>query len=232
MILASLTGLVHDHGLYPIFGLMVVAALLPAGSELVMLYGGALASGALAGHVSLFGHPIDSTFWAFVAVVAAGTLGNVLGAFAGWTIGARGGRALVLRYGRVLHADEARLARVEQRLERAGGLPVALLLATPVVRSFVAIPAGISGVPFRRFAPLAVAGCLGFTLAVAGIGVGLGASWGRAHDALRYVEVAVVALVAVFAVVSVRRARRGRRRSRTATPTRQRSRRQSPRPTR
>ena len=53
--LASLTGsitsAIGNHGLYAVFGLMAIDAVFPAASELVMLYAGALASGAFAAHV-------------------------------------------------------------------------------------------------------------------------------------------------------------------------------------
>ena len=45
----SVTSFVGDHGLYAVFGLMAVDAVLPAASELVMVYGGALAGGAIPG---------------------------------------------------------------------------------------------------------------------------------------------------------------------------------------
>src|SRR5206468_3404522 len=52
---------------------MLVDSVLPAASELVMLYAGVLASGALPGQdVVLFGHGIDSHFWGYVAVAGAG----------------------------------------------------------------------------------------------------------------------------------------------------------------
>ena len=38
---------------------MTVAAVIPAASEVTMLYGGALASGALAGQIALFGHTFE-----------------------------------------------------------------------------------------------------------------------------------------------------------------------------
>ena len=57
-----MTSFIGNHGLVAVFFLMAVAAVLPAASELTMIYGGALASGALAGHISLGGHhfqPLD-----------------------------------------------------------------------------------------------------------------------------------------------------------------------------
>ena len=65
----ALTSLIGDHGVYAVFGLMLIDSVLPAASELVMLYAGALAAGAFAGQdVVLFGQQVDSHFWGFVVM--------------------------------------------------------------------------------------------------------------------------------------------------------------------
>ena len=71
--LASLTGsvtsFIGNHGVYAVFGLMALDAVFPAASELVMVYAGALASGAFASqHVVLFGSQISTPAWAYVAM--------------------------------------------------------------------------------------------------------------------------------------------------------------------
>jgi hypothetical protein len=76
----SLTTFVGDHGVYAVFLLLALGAVLPAASELVLLYAGALASGAFASqHVVLFGNRIGSHGWAFVTLALAGALGYVVG---------------------------------------------------------------------------------------------------------------------------------------------------------
>src|SRR5439155_10054417 len=171
---------------------MAVAAVLPAASELTMLYGGALASGALAGHVGLFGDPIATTFYAYIALVVAGIAGNTLGALAGWLVGRYGGRPLIERHGRWLHVTPARIDRAERWFAHFGPVAVPLGFAMPLVRSFVAIPAGFSEVPLARFLPLAVAGITAFCATLAGIGWAVGSSWHTAHHDLKYVDYAVV----------------------------------------
>ena len=74
--LASLTGsfttFIGDHGVYAVFALMLLSAVLPAASEVVMLYAGAVAAGAFAGaHVVVFGHRFASGGWAYVAMAVA-----------------------------------------------------------------------------------------------------------------------------------------------------------------
>jgi len=61
-ITGAVTSAVGDYGLYAVFLLMLVDAVLPAASEIVMLYAGAVAVGAFPGHdATLFGAQIDST---------------------------------------------------------------------------------------------------------------------------------------------------------------------------
>src|SRR5437868_10980312 len=82
---ASFTSQVANHGVYAVFGLMAIDALLPAFSELVMLYAGAVAAGVFPGHgVTLFGSRIGFGAGALVVLALAGTLGYLAGALVGW----------------------------------------------------------------------------------------------------------------------------------------------------
>jgi len=197
-VLASLTGSLTDfignHGVYAVFALMLLSAVIPAASEVVMLYGGAVAAGAFAGaHVVVFGHRVSTGGWAYVAMAVAGVLGCFLGALVGWGIGSFGGRPFLERYGRWLHVTPARLDRAERWFDRFGPLAVAAGLSVPVARSFVAIPAGIARLELSRFAPLALVGCIPFCFGLGGAGYALGSHWDRVHSAFRYVDWVVVA---------------------------------------
>ncbi len=111
----SITTAVGNHGIYAVFGLLVVAAVVPVASELVMLYAGAVAGGAFAGvAVHVFGTTVHSHVWGYVWMALAGMLGNVVGAAAGWWVGVLGGRPLLHRYGRYVHVSDAKLARAER----------------------------------------------------------------------------------------------------------------------
>jgi membrane protein DedA with SNARE-associated domain len=207
----SITSLVGDHGVYAVFGLMVLSAVIPAASEVVMIYGGAVAAGAFAdAHVIVFGSRISSGLGAYAAMAAAGVLGGFAGAGVGWAIGAFGGRPFLERYGGWLHVTTARLARAEGWFERFGPVTVAAGLSVPVARSFIAIPAGVARMDLRRFAPLALVGCVPFCFGLAGAGYALGHSWSGFHDAFRYVDWAVVAGALALAVYLVVRRRSSR----------------------
>jgi membrane protein DedA with SNARE-associated domain len=186
---------------------MLAAALVPAGSELVMIYAGAVAGGTFASaHVVLFGHRIDTPAWAYVTMAAAGAIANTIGCIAGWALGLYGGRRLLERHGRWLHVTPARVDRAERWFARFGSLAVPLGLTTPVVRSFVAIPAGVGRMPFGRFAPLALLGCVPFCFGLAAGGWALGASYDRLHHDFTYATAAIAALVvAAIGYLVVRR---------------------------
>jgi membrane protein DedA with SNARE-associated domain len=208
---SSITSAIGDHGLYAVFALMAVGAVLPIGSELVMIYAGAIASGAFASqHVALFGSRIATPVWAYLAIVVAGVAGNAVGAAVGWGIGRFGGRPFLLRYGRYLHVSEARLDRADRWFDRRAGAAVPLGFALPLVRSFVAIPAGIAEMPLWRFLPLAALGSAVFACALAGGGWALGASYRSFRDAFKYVDVLILIAAVGLAVYLFVRWRRQR----------------------
>lgn len=202
MILASLTSLVGDHGLLAVFVLMAIDAVFPAASELVMVYAGALAAGTFAGqHVALFGHRISTGFAAYLAVALAGTLGYLVGAIGGWAIGLYGGRPLLERRGRWFHLDHEKLARAERWFDRWEDLAVFVGRVTPIVRSFVSIPAGVFRVRFWRYTVLTLLGSALWCFAFAGIGWALGKSWDTFHHDFRYADYVVVALVVLAVAI-------------------------------
>lgn len=217
---SSLTSLIGDHGVYAIFVLMAIDAVFPAASELVMVYGGALAAGAFAGqHVAVFGHRIDSHFWAYVTVALAGTLGYLAGAIVGWAIGIYGGRPLLERHGRWFHLSSENLDRAERWFDRWQDLAVLVGRVTPVIRSFISIPAGVFETPFVRYTLLTAIGSAIWAFAFAGIGWAAGRSYERFHHDFGYVEYAVVAAILMLLAFWIyRRVRASRLSSRASDP--------------
>ena len=198
----SITSFVGDHGVYAVFLLMAIDAVFPAASELVMVYAGALASGAFASqHVVLFGHQIEPGGWAFLTMALAGTLGYIVGAIGGWAIGRYGGRPFVERHGRFLHLGPERLDRAERWFDRHDRWAVLLGRITPVVRSVVSIPAGVFEMPFWPYLwPTAIGSAI-WAFGFAGIGYAFGSNYERFHHAFDLVLVAGAALLVLYLVV-------------------------------
>jgi membrane protein DedA with SNARE-associated domain len=205
---SSVTSFVGDHGLYAVFLLMFLDAVLPAASELVMLYAGALAAGAFAGqNVVLFGDRITSHLWGFVAISLAGVIGYTLGSLLGWAIGAYAGRPLLEERGRWFHLDRAKLDRADRWFDRYGDWAVFLGRVTPVVRSFISIPAGVARMPLVRYTLLTFFGTIPWCFGLAGAGWALGSNWDRFHHDFRWVEYAVVAAILGLALYLILRRR-------------------------
>jgi membrane protein DedA with SNARE-associated domain len=207
------TSAIGDYGLYAVFALMLVDAVFPAASELVMVYGGALAAGAFADQdVVLFGRTIEEGLPAYLAIALAGTIGYTIGSVGGWAIGLYGGRPYLERHGRWLHLDVDKLDRAERWFERWEDWAVFLGRLTPVIRSFVSVPAGVLEARFVRYTLLTLAGSAIWCFAFAGAGYVAGDNWEDLHHAFRYFDYLVgVAIVAAVAWLVVRRLRRRKR---------------------
>jgi membrane protein DedA with SNARE-associated domain len=157
------TSFVTTWGYAAIFLLCVLqSCCVPTSSEIVLGFAGVLAS---QGKLSL------------LAVIVVGVVGEVVGAYVAWIIGRVGGRAFVDRFGKYILLSHADLDRAEawyDRHQRFGVLASRLL---PVIRNFVALPAGIAEVPLVRFGILSAIGSLIWDGAMAGIGYGVGSRW-------------------------------------------------------
>src|SRR5579884_393808 len=196
--------LVH-YGVVAVFCLMLVDAVFPAASELVMLYGGALASGALAHRMDVVGWHTTG-FAAYLSVVVAGVVGYQVGAIAGWWVGDRGGRPFPERRGRWFHLTPTQIDRADRWFDRWDTRAVFLGRITPVARSFISIPAGVFAMPFRPYNVWTFLGNSIWCLVLAGVGWGLGTGYTKFHHDFTYVEVAVVVLIVLFvAYLAVRR---------------------------
>jgi membrane protein DedA with SNARE-associated domain len=218
---STLTSLIGDHGVYAVFLLMAIDAVFPAASELVMVYAGALAAGAFAGqHVDLFGSRVSSHAWAFVVMALAGAVGYVVGSIVGWAIGLYGGRPLLERRGRWFHLSGDKLDRAERWFDRWDDLAVLIGRVTPVVRSFISIPAGVFRMSFWRYVLLTAVGSAIWAFAFAGVGWGAGRSYENFNHDFRFVEYAVVLAVVALAGYLVLQRRRSRLANRASDPTR------------
>jgi membrane protein DedA with SNARE-associated domain len=134
----------------------------PTSSELTLGFAGVLAA---EGKLSLPG------------AIAAGALGEVVGACIAWSIGRSGGRAFVDRFGRYILLSHRDLDRAEAWYHRHDRWGVFASRLVPVVRNFAALPAGVAEVPLVRFGLLTLAGSAVWDAAMAVIGYEVGSGW-------------------------------------------------------
>ena len=202
-----MTSLLAHYGVLAVFCLLAIDAVFPAASELVLAYGGALASGVLTHRVDVLGGHTTGV-GAYLAVVVAGILGYQLGSVVGWLIGDRGGRPLLERRGRWFHLNPQRLDRADRWFDRWDDWAVLIGRVTPVARSFISIPAGVFEMPFVRYNLLTLVGNAVWCFALAGVGWGVGSGYRSFDDGFRYAEYATVLVIAAFVALVILRRRR------------------------
>jgi membrane protein DedA with SNARE-associated domain len=135
-------------------------------------------------------------------VILVAVAGEVVGAFLAWIIGRTAGRTFVDRYGKFLLLSHRDLDRAEAWYDRHGNWAVFGGRLIPVVRNFVALPAGVAEVPPLRFGLLTAAGSAIWCSAMALIGYSIGSGYHRVmkgfSDAGYVLAAVVVVAVAVF----------------------------------
>ncbi len=140
----------------------IESACIPLPSEVIMPFSGYLVS---VGRFSLLG------------VALAGALGCNLGSIAAYYAGARGGRPLAERYGHYVLVTRRDLELAERWFARYGDWAVFFARLLPVVRTFIALPAGIARMNFVRFNIYTFLGSLPWCYALAYAGMKLGQRW-------------------------------------------------------
>ena len=179
------TNLVGSSGYVAIFFLSVLqSCCVPTSSELTLGFTGVLAA---EGKLSLPGG------------ILAGVAGEIVGAYIAWVIGKTGGRAFVDKFGKFILLSHHDLDRAEAWYERHGSWGVFGSRLVPVIRNFVALPAGIAEVPLIRFGILTALGSLIWDGAMALIGYGVGSKWRTVMHGFSYAGY-FLALVAVAAL--------------------------------
>ncbi len=135
-----------------------------------------------------------------VMLVVVATIGSLIGAGAAYTIGERGGRAAVLRFGRYIRLDHARLDSVERWFARAGTVAIFITRITPFVRTVASFPAGMLRMPRRPFFLASAAGSLVWCVVMVSLGNALGANYEVALQLIEhYTPLAVVVLIGLVA---------------------------------
>lgn len=140
----------------------IESACVPLPSEIIMPFGGYLVS---TGQLSLF--------W----VATAGAIGCNIGSIPAYELGRLGGRPAIERFGRYVFMNTDDLDKAERFFNRWGSLAVLICRMLPVVRSFIAFPAGMARMNQTKFHLYTFLGSWPFCWVLAWIGMKLGERW-------------------------------------------------------
>jgi membrane protein DedA with SNARE-associated domain len=160
---AWIVGIISAMGYPGVMLLMAIeSASIPLPSEIIMPFSGYL---VYTGRFSL------------VAVATWGALGCNLGSVLAYEIGYFGGRPLVERYGRYIFLSRRELDVADRFFERRGALAVLIARLLPVIRTFIALPAGIARMPRLKFHIYTFVGSWPWCFMLAYVGMRLGERW-------------------------------------------------------
>jgi membrane protein DedA with SNARE-associated domain len=140
----------------------IESACIPLPSEIIMPFSGYL---VYTGRFELF--------W----VATAGAIGCNLGSAVAYWVGAWGGRPMVERFGKYVLLNRHDLDRTTHFFLKYGSITVFLARLLPVVRTFIALPAGIAKMPQGRFHLYTFLGSWPWCYVLAYVGMRLGRSW-------------------------------------------------------
>ena len=142
----------------------VESACIPLPSEIIMPFAGYL---VYAGRFNLW------------AVGVAGAVGCVVGSWVAYFVGLKGGRPFVERYGRYILVSRHDLDLADRWFARYGEVIVFASRLLPVVRTFIAFPAGVARMNLARFTVYTFLGSLPWCVGLAYVGQILGEQWDK-----------------------------------------------------
>ena len=162
--LVSLTvSVISASGYFGVALLMAIeSACIPLPSEVIMPFAGYLVS---IGQFSLLG------------AATIGALGCNIGSTVAYYVAAKGGRKAIDRWGPYVLIRRGELARAERFFARYGAAAVLIGRLLPVVRTFIAFPAGLAQMPMARFQIYTFVGSWPWCFGLAYVGFILGKRW-------------------------------------------------------
>jgi membrane protein DedA with SNARE-associated domain len=172
---------------YPGIALLMAieSACIPLPSELIMPYAGALTEPGVAAQLSAQ-YRVDLPVFNLIVAAIAGALGCNLGSEVAYWVGAKGGRPAIEKYGRYLLISGKELELADRWFEKGGQWIVFFARLLPVIRTFIAFPAGVARMNRMRFHIFTFAGSLPWCLALAYVGQQLGLRLLDEHSPLKH----------------------------------------------
>jgi membrane protein DedA with SNARE-associated domain len=162
-IIALLVSLIASGGYPAVIVLMAIqSACIPLPSEVIM---------------PLAGYALAHTQMQLILLATAASIASNLGSIPAYWVGAKGGRPMVERYGSWLLLSQNDLDRVDHFFNHYGSITVLVGRMLPIVRTFIAFPAGVAKMNQVRFHIYTFVGSWPWCYALAYVGMKLGNSF-------------------------------------------------------
>ncbi|MET4595429.1 MULTISPECIES: DedA family protein [unclassified Sphingomonas] len=191
-VLATFTIWVISSGGYVGIAILMAieSACIPLPSEIIMPFAGYLVS---TGRFDLY------------LAATAGAIGCNLGSIVAYEVGKRGGRPMAERWGRYVLIGPGELDTADRFFARWGSMAVLIGRLLPVIRSFIAFPAGVARMKLVPFHLYTFIGSWPWCFGLAWVGMKLGDKWDsdpRVKDAFHSADlligIVLIALVGFY----------------------------------
>jgi len=178
-------------GLAGVVLLMAIeSACIPLPSEVIMPFAGYL---VFLGKYSLW------------SVGLAGAVGCVVGSIPAYYLGMYGGRPLIEKYGKYILMSHHDLDMADRWFARHGQATVFFARLLPVIRTFIAFPAGVARMDMKRFITYTFAGSLPWCLGLAYVGMVMGEKWPSLREYFHKFDLLIGAVLVAGIVWYIRR---------------------------
>ncbi|GHO43013.1 DedA family protein [Ktedonospora formicarum] len=197
VLMTLITNLYVSTGLLGIaLAMAIESCCIPLPSEIVMPIAGIMiAQGKLL--------PGMNPFVSIFLVGLAGAIGCLLGSMLAYAIGYKGGRPLMLKYGRYVLISQHDADKADAFFKRWGSPTAFFSRLLPVVRTYISLPAGIAKMPFVRFCIYSFLGSLPWCLILAYLGYILGDHIEELSPIFHSLDVVILVVLIVLIVLYV-----------------------------
>jgi membrane protein DedA with SNARE-associated domain len=179
----------------------IESACIPLPSELIMPYAGAMTIADVNAELARQ-YGMDLPMFNLFLAAFAGAIGCNLGSEVAYWVGAKGGRKAIEKYGRYVLMSKHELAIADRWFEKRGDIIILVARLLPVIRTFIAFPAGVAKMNRAKFHIYTFVGSLPWCLALAYVGQRLGLELMDEHSPLKAVMHKLDAVIAVVIVVA------------------------------
>ncbi|MEK6909974.1 MAG: DedA family protein, partial [Candidatus Aenigmatarchaeota archaeon] len=166
------------------------SALIPIPSEVIMPFSGFL---------------VATGEFNFFYVLAAGTLGNLVGSVISYYIGSSVGRNLILKYGKYVFIDEGHLNLADRWFKKFGDWIIFISRNLPAVRTYISLPAGVTKMNIIKFSIYTFIGSVPWNALLLYAGVLMGQKWETILKYTTFLDVAVIISGIAFAIWFLRK---------------------------
>lgn len=161
---------------------------IPLPSEVIMPFSGAL---------------VAQGRFNFLGIILCASIGTLLGSTILYCIGRYVGRNFFIRYGRYFLVSQKELAIAERFFLKYGWIAILLGEMIPIIRAYIAFPAGIAKVKIRIFIVVCFLGAFIWSFALTFAGMKLGDNWEQIEPFFRQMDYLVLFIIFVIIALAI-----------------------------